>query len=110
MKLINTALIPNDYNPQDYLKQIKDTAMIPIDTTVYNNATISSFDEECTKRMNVMESSIQSLALKIYVLEGRLSREEADNLLNMLSSEDEASKTLAGEIINKFKGNEYSIQ
>jgi len=110
MKLINTALIPNDYNPQDYLKQIQTTGMLPINTSIYNNTPTISFSDIMEDKMNHMVCTIQSLTLKIYVLEGRLSREEADNLLNMLSSEDEASKGLAGEIINKFKDNEYSIQ
>ena len=104
MELINTALIPSDYNVQDYLQQAQTQGMLPIDTTINND--LSNLIEE---KINYLESTIQSLNLRIYVLEGRLSRKQADNLLEMLSSEDDASKYLAEKIINKFKDNEYSI-
>ena len=44
--------------------------------------------------------------LKILVLEGKFTREETVNILNMLESNDEASKELATTIL-KNEGFEY---
>ena len=90
------------------LDTFKNIGMIPFDSGS-SNTTVNDLTSVLAERLNKMEYQVISLKLRVYVLEDRVSREEASNVLNMWSSKDPSSRYLAEEIINKFENNEYSI-
>jgi hypothetical protein len=82
-----------------------------IDTSSISTIPIQIRDDSGTEDITV--SLIRSLKknnlimfLKILVLEGKFTKEETVNILNMLESKDEASKELAATIL-KNEGYEY---
>ena len=82
-----------------------------IDTSSISTIPIQIRDDSGTEDITV--SLIRSLKknnlimfLKILVLEGKFTREETVNILNMIESNDEASKELAATIL-KNEGYEY---
>lgn len=89
---------------------MKNTKMLPIDnSSSASTITLNDTLNEVTELLNTMREDIISLKLRVYVLEDRISGEEAARLLQMYNSEDPDSRYLAEEIINKFEDNEYSI-
>jgi len=82
-----------------------------IDTSSISTVPISIRDDSGTE--NITAALIRSLKknnlimfLKILVLEGKFTREETVNILNMLESNDEASRELAATIL-KNEGYEF---
>lgn len=82
-----------------------------IDTSSISTVPISIRDDSGTE--NITVALIRSLKknnlimfLKILVLEGKFTREETVNILNMLESNDEASRELAATIL-KNEGYEF---
>lgn len=80
-------------------------------TTLVNNDLNDLIDSsnEFADKLEKLEYRVLELELKVYILEGRISREEANRLLKMWKSEDSDNRYLAEEIIKKFEDNEYSI-
>jgi hypothetical protein len=82
-----------------------------IDTSSISTVPISIRDDSGTE--NITAALIRSLKknnlimfLKILVLEGKFTREETVNILNMIESNDEASRELAATIL-KNEGYEF---
>lgn len=94
------------------VKTMNSMPMIPIDTRASQgdlNEVIEA-SNHFDIRMTELEIKIDTFNLRLATLEGRLNRQEADNILKMLQSEDSASVYLAREIMNKFEeDHEYSI-
>lgn len=83
----------------------------PIDSSVEANITLS--DEKGSKKITAeylrqIERNSVLIFLRLLVFEGKFTKEETDNIKNMLESNDEASKELA-VVILKNEGYEYIL-
>ena len=121
--IIDTALIPDNYDVQHMIDTYKNIKIMPIVSTVSNttctisdihassNSTILLSDILVEANIHIanLQDKLQHQELRILIIERRLSREEAKNLEEMLHSNDEASISLAKDIIKKFEDHEYSI-
>ena len=85
-KTINT--IPGPTTTDGLWSQINKT--IPYD---------SPWADPTVKKINELELKNKLLELRIFVLEGKFTQEEVNNIKSMLTSNDEASITLADTII-----------
>jgi hypothetical protein len=86
---------------------------LPLDDSSISTVPISIRDDSGTE--NITVALIRSLKknnlimfLKILVLEGKFTREETVNILNMIESNDEASRELAATIL-KNEGYEHIL-
>jgi hypothetical protein len=82
-----------------------------IDTLSMKTAPLSIRDDSGTEDITValirsLKKNNLIMFLKILVLEGKFTREETVNILNMIESNDEASKELAATIL-KNEGYEF---
>lgn len=83
----------------------------PIDSSAEANITLS--DEKGSKKITAeylrqIERNSVLIFLRLLVIEGKFTKEETDNIKNMLESNDEASKELACVIL-KNEGYEYIL-
>lgn len=83
----------------------------PIDSSVEANITLS--DEKGSKKITAeylrqIEKNSISMFLRLLVVEGKFTKEETDNIKNMLESNDLASVELASVIL-KNEGYEYIL-
>jgi len=81
----------------------------PIDSSAEANITLT--DEKGSKKITAeylrqIERNSILIFLRLLVFEGKFTKEETDNIKNMLESNDEASKELA-VVILKNEGYEY---
>jgi hypothetical protein len=84
---------------------------VPMDSSAEPNIMLS--DEKGTKKITAeylrqIERNSVSIFLRLLVFEGKFTKEETDNIKNMLESNDEASKELACVIL-KNEGYEYIL-
>ena len=84
---------------------------VPMDGPSEPNIMLS--DEKGTKKITAeylrqIERNSVSIFLRLLVFEGKFTKEETDNIKNMLESNDEASKELACVIL-KNEGYEYIL-
>jgi hypothetical protein len=104
---IDTTVLPNDYNTSEFREQWKQLAsqgMIVTDptksiNTVPGTITESPWEDPILKTINELELKNKLLELRLLVLEGKFTQEEVNNIKSMLTSNDEASITLADTII-----------
>lgn len=83
----------------------------PIDSSAEANITLT--DEKGSKKITAeylrqIERNSVLIFLRLLVIEGKFTKEETDNIKNMLESNDEASKELASVIL-KNEGYEYIL-
>lgn len=110
--IIDSATIT--VSAQEAVDMMKNMSMIPIDsasvmTTTTTDITLNDTIGQISELLNNMKQDVIALKLRVYVLEDRISGQEAARLLQMYTSEDPDSRYLAEEIIEKFEDNEYSI-
>jgi hypothetical protein len=84
---------------------------VPMDGPSEPNIMLS--DEKGTKKITAeylrqIERNSVSIFLRLLMFEGKFTKEETDNIKNMLESNDEASKELACVIL-KNEGYEYIL-
>jgi hypothetical protein len=84
-----------------------------IDTSSMMTAPLSIMDDSGTEDITValirsLKKNNLIMFLKILVLEGKFTREETVNILNMIESNDEASRELAATIL-KNEGYEHIL-
>jgi len=110
---IDTTNLPENYNASDFIKEwekitsqgilVNDpTKVIQDDLWNQINKTIpydSPWTGSTEERIVELELKSKLLALRIFVLEGKFTQEEVNNIKSMLTSNDEASITLANTII-----------
>lgn len=113
---IDTTVLPNDYNPSEFREQwkqlasqgllIKDPMTVPstegLWSQINKNNTVpydSPWEDPILKTINELELKNKLLELRLLVLEGKFTQEEVNNIKSMLTSNDEASITLADTII-----------
>jgi hypothetical protein len=124
---IDTNLLPEDFNAEDFIKEWKlDREITVMDPTkslvnhtitstpgngLWNQITTGSLSnypvtDPLEDRLKEVEKSIELirlenklLRLKILSMEGKFTQEEVTNIRKMLMSEDEASLNLANTII-----------
>ena len=85
---------------------------VPMDSFP-NEPNITLTDEKGTVKITAeyirqIEKNSVSIFLRLLVVEGKFTKEETDNIKNMLESNDEASKKLACVIL-KNEGYEYIL-
>jgi hypothetical protein len=119
---IDTTALPDDVTASEFIKQWKQLASkqvfvtdptktintIPGSTTdglwsqINKTNTIpydSPWEDPILKTINELELKNKLLELRLLVLEGKFTQEEVNNIKSMLTSNDEASITLADTII-----------
>ena len=109
---IDTNVLPEDFSDIDFLAQLKSLMILPIDpimsttNTSASNGVFSQINDFYKDKITEMDLQIGNLylqnkllTLKILVLEGVFTKEEANNIKVMLMSYDEASITLADTLI-----------
>jgi hypothetical protein len=111
---INTAVLPNDFNSSEYIEQWNQLAnqrninTVPGTTadglwSQINKSNSIPYDspwkDSTEDRIVELELKNKLLELRLLVLEGKFTQEEVNNIKSMLTSNDEASITLADTII-----------
>jgi hypothetical protein len=112
---IDTTALPEDFNASEYItrwNQLSSQGLLIKDPmTVSNtndglwsqiNKTIpydSPWTDPTVNRIVELELKNRLLELRLFVLEGVFTQEESNNIKSMLTSNDEASITLANTII-----------
>jgi hypothetical protein len=118
---IDTKMLPDDYNSSEFIDQWKQLASqrilvndpttsintVPGTTTdglwsqiaTDNQGVYRSPNTIMLERIDKLELKNKFLSLSIFMLEGKFTQEEVDNIKSMLTSNDEASITLADTII-----------
>jgi hypothetical protein len=107
--VIDLGSLPPNASATEVLNAFANTNMLPIDSVSNELGDLVDASNNFAEKLEKLEYSVVDLQLKVYILEGRISREEANRLLKMWKSEDPDNRYLAEEIINKFEDNEYSI-
>lgn len=112
---------PEPLDPKELINMMRQHPAIPIDSTVYNSSTVtpasyaqgiwSQINEKTTyfdpnaqhksvlQRMDELELANKLLRVEIQVLKGKFTEEEGNNIKAMLTSNDEASITVAETIL-----------
>ncbi len=111
---IDTAALSNDFNSSEYIEQWNQLAnqrninRVPGTTAdglwsqINKSNSIpydSPWEDPILKTINELELKNKLLELRLLVLEGKFTQEEVNNIKSMLTSNDEASITLADTII-----------
>lgn len=110
---IDTTTLPEEFSASEYMSQwekITSQGMIATDSTKTNQGLWSqiSVDNQgvyrspnmiISERIEKLELQNKFLSLSIFMLQGKFTQEEVDNIKSMLTSNDEASITLANTII-----------
>lgn len=107
---------PETWDPKKLIHMMQNQTMIPLDPTktintipsvegygqgIWSqiNSTTYSPTRTVIERLESLELTNRLLKLEILVLKGKFTEEEADNIKAMLTSNDEASVTLAETIL-----------
>lgn len=112
---IDTTTLPNDYNPSEFREQWNQLANQRNINTVPRTRTDQGLWSQINKNNSIpydspwkgstedriveLELKNKLLELRLLVLEGKFTQEEVNNIKSMLTSNDEASITLADTII-----------
>jgi len=106
---INQPSLLTDADISSIITNNSNGKWIPMDSPAEPNITLT--DEKGSKKITAeylrqIERNSILIFLRLLVIEGKFTKEETDNIKNMLESNDEASKELA-VVILKNEGYEY---
>ena len=110
---IDTTALPEDFRASEYIsqwKKITNAGAIVTDSTktdqglwsqisVDDHGVYRSPNMVMSERIEKLELQNKFLSLSIFMLQGKFTQEEVNNIKSMLTSNDEASITLADTII-----------
>ena len=110
---IDTTQLPEDFNSSEYINrwnQLTNQGIIVKDPTKTNQGLWSQITTDnqsvyrdsttiMSERIDALELQNKFLSLSIFMLQGKFTQEEVNNIKDMLTSNDEASITLADTII-----------
>lgn len=108
---LNQPLSITDSDISSIITSSSRGSLQPIDSSAEANITLT--DEKGSKKITAeylrqIERNSILIFLRLLVFEGKFTKEETDNIKNMLESNDEASKELA-VVILKNEGYEYIL-
>jgi hypothetical protein len=121
---IDTASLPEDFRASEYISQWKKlSSQGVVNDPTKNISTVSGITSQdlwsqisthnhgvhgdaisvMSERIEKLELQNKFLSLSIFMLEGKFTQEEVNNIKSMLTSNDEASITLADTIIESMQ-------
>jgi|688.fasta_scaffold1301556_2 hypothetical protein len=121
---IDTAQLPEEFRSSEYISQWKKlTSQGVVNDPTKNMSTVPGITAQglwsqisthnqsvyrdsttiMSERIDALELQNKFLSLSIFMLQGKFNQEEVDNIKDMLTSNDEASITLADTIIESIQ-------